>query len=143
MERYIGLDLGTTTVGIAISDVLGIVHGRENFCFERGNFKKAREHIINLLNEEKINKVVVGLPLMPNGEEQTRCESTKRFMNDILKELPTLEVIYEDERFSTIEAKERMIDMNMKKSKSENLIDMFSAIIILERYLRRIENGTK
>ena len=54
MERYIGLDLGTTTLGIAISDSLGIVYGRENFNFERGNYKKAREHVLELVNKENI-----------------------------------------------------------------------------------------
>ena len=63
MERYIGLDLGTTTLGIAISDSLGIVYGRENFNFERGNYKKAREHVLDLVNKENIYNIVIGLQL--------------------------------------------------------------------------------
>ena len=135
MERYIGLDLGTTTVGIAISDSLGIVHGRENFCFEPGNYKKAREHIIELLKAENISNVVVGWPLQIDGQEGKRCASTKRFMVDILKELPDIKVFYKDERYTTIAAKERMDAMSMKYKKEKNLIDMFSAIVILESFL--------
>lgn len=140
MERYIGLDLGTTSLGIAISDEIGIVYGRENFLFERGNFKKAREHLLNLVKKEKINNIVIGLPLTLQGEEGVRVKSTYRFMEDCLKENPSLNVIYQDERYTTIEAKERMEAMNMKKKKCDNLIDMFSAIIILETYLGGLKN---
>ncbi len=141
MERYLGLDLGTTTLGISLSDELGIVHGKENFNFERGNYKKAREHLLALLEKEKINKVVIGYPLTLADKEETRCKSVKRFIEDIQKEKPDLEAIYEDERYSTIEAKEMMENMGMKKAKIDELIDMFSAIIILNRYIRRINDG--
>ena len=135
MEKYIGLDLGTTTVGIAVSDSLGIVHGRENCCFEPGNFKKAREHVIELIRKEQIFNVVCGWPLQIDGQEGKRCASTKRFMTDILKEIPDLRVFYQDELYSTIAAKERMDEMSMNYKKEKNLIDMFSAIIILESFL--------
>lgn len=143
MERYIGLDLGTTTLGIAVSDELGIVHGRENFNFERGNYKKAREHLLDLINKEGINNIVIGLPLTLENEVGERAKSVKRFINDILKVNNQINVFYQDERYSTIEAYERMDEMNMKKSHKENLIDMFSAIIILESFLGGLHNGVK
>lgn len=141
MEKYIAIDLGTTSLGIASSDSLGIVHGKENFLFEHGNFKKAKEHLLNILEIENIKNLVVGYPLMISGKEETRCISTKRFIDELLKEKPDLNIFYQDERFSTIEAKERMNDINLKKSKQDKLIDMFSAIIILERFLGEHKNG--
>lgn len=143
MEKYIGLDLGTTTLGIAISDELGIVYGRENFTFERGNYKKAREHLLNLIHKENVKNIVIGLPLTLQGEEGVRVKSVYRFIEDLLKLDNNLNVFYQDERYTTIEAYERMDAMNMKKGNKENLIDMFSAIIILETYLGGLKNGTK
>lgn len=143
MERYIGLDLGTTTLGIAISNSLGIVYGRENFNFERGNYKKAREHVLDLVNKENIYNIVIGLPLTLDNQVGERAKSVKRFMEDILKINDKIQVFYQDERYSTIEAYERMNEMNMKKTNKENLIDMFSAIIILETFLGGLKNGVK
>ena len=117
------------------SDSLGIVYGRENFNFERGNYKKAREHVLDLVNKENIYNIVIGLPLTLDNQVGERAKSVKRFMEDILKINDKIQVFYQDERYSTIEAYERMNEMNMKKTNKENLIDMFSAIIILETFL--------
>lgn len=144
MEKYLAIDLGTTSLGIATNDSLGIVHGRENFLFEKNNFKKAREHLLNYLEIENIKNLVVGYPLMINGEEQTRCASTKKFIEDLLIYKIDLKIFYEDERYSTIEAREKMEEAGIKKNKQDKLIDMFSAIVILERFIRRVEkDGVK
>ena len=141
MERYIGLDLGTTTLGIAISDSLGIVYGRENFNFERGNYKKAREHVLDLVNKENIYNIVIGLPLTLDNQVGERAKSVKRFMEDILKINDKIQVFYQDERYSTIEAYERMNEMNMKKTNKENLIGLASIDRVTEVWLTRKKQG--
>lgn len=144
MEKYIGLDLGTKSLGIAVCDSLGIIHPRENYNFEKGNYKKAREHLIDILEIENIKNVVIGLPLRLEGRvEGDRCESVRRFMTDILKVKPILNVIYWDESYSTIEARERLKDEGLKEEKIKKIIDMMSAVVILEDYLRSLKNGTK
>ncbi|MBQ9266060.1 MAG: Holliday junction resolvase RuvX [Bacilli bacterium] len=144
MEKYIGLDLGTKSLGIAVCDSLGIIHPRENYNFEKGNYKKAREHLIDILEIENIKNVVIGLPLRLEGRvEGDRCESVRRFMTDILKVKPNLNVIYWDESYSTIEARERLKDEGLKEEKIKKIIDMMSAVVILEDYLRSLKNGTK
>ena len=60
MDKYIGLDLGTTTCGIVYSDSLGIVHNKENFRFEPGNYKACRERVIYWVNELGIKNIVIG-----------------------------------------------------------------------------------
>ena len=62
MSKILALDLGTTTVGIASTDALGIAHGRETFRFEPGNYKKAREHVLEICANEGINEIVLGDP---------------------------------------------------------------------------------
>lgn len=144
MEKYIGLDLGTKSLGIAVADSLGIIHPRENYNFEKGNYKKAREHLIDILEIENIKNVVIGLPLRLEGRvEGDRCESVRRFMSDILKVKPDLKVVYWDESYSTIEARERLKDEGLKEEKIKKIIDMMSAVVILEDYLRSLANGTK
>lgn len=144
MEKYVGLDLGTKSLGIAVADSLGIIHPRENYNFEKGNYKKAREHLLDILEIENIKNVVIGLPLRLEGRvEGDRCESVRRFMSDILKVKSDLNVIYRDESYSTIEARERLKDEGLKEEKIKKIIDMMSAVVILEDYLRSVTNGTK
>ena len=140
MEKYIGLDLGTTTLGIAYSDSLGIIHNYENFTFEKGNYKKAREYLVEVTKKLEINKIVIGLPLQIDREEGERCKSVRRFANDVLKLDNSIEFIYFDESYSTFEAKERLIASGANKDEIKQNIDMMSANIILEDYLRS-QNG--
>lgn len=140
MEKYIGLDLGTTTLGIVYSDSLGIIHNYENFVFEKGNYKKAREHLVEVIKNLNISKIVIGLPLQIDREEGERCKSVRRFANDVLKLDNSIEFIYFDESYSTFEAKERLIASGAKKDEIKQNIDMMSANIILEDYLRS-QNG--
>jgi putative Holliday junction resolvase len=139
--KYLGLDLGTTTLGIAKNDELGIVHIYENFSFEPGNFKKARTHLNEVIKKEKIEKIVIGLPLQLDGVEGKRAASTRRFIDDYLSEFGSIEVIYQDERYTTIEAKERLQAYGYKQVKIDQMIDAMSAVIILEDYLRKEKNN--
>jgi putative Holliday junction resolvase len=141
--KYLGLDLGTTTLGIAKNDELGIIHIYENFEFEPGNFKKARVHLNEVVKKEKIDKIVIGLPLQLDGQEGKRAQSTRRFINDFLSEFGPIDVIYQDERYTTIEAKERLMAYGYKQAKIDQMIDAMSAVIILEDYLRKEKNNER
>jgi putative Holliday junction resolvase len=134
--KILGLDLGTNSLGIAISDSLLIAaHGYENFTFEHGNYKKAREHLLEVLTKENINEIVIGLPLHMSGEESERSASTRRFIADLLSESPSIIVHYEDERMTTVIASKRLHEANLSHKKQKNVIDMMSAVVILQNYL--------
>lgn len=141
VDRYLGLDLGTTTLGIAINDTLGIVYGRENFKFKPGNYRAARIHLLEIIRKEQIKNVVIGLPLQLDGKEGERCASVRRFIDDIKKEEPNLNVIFFDESYSTIEAKEMLIDRGLRSNKIDKIIDMASATIILKRFLESLKEA--
>lgn len=138
-KRYIGLDLGTTTLGISISDSLGIVHGKENYCFNRGNYRAARIHLLELVKKENIYDIVIGLPLQLDRKEGERCKSVRRFIDDLKKEEEKINVVFYDESFSTLEAKERLERCGFNYKQTKERIDMMSAVIILEDYLRSIK----
>ena len=137
MKKYIGLDLGTNTLGIAISDSLGIVHGKENYRFEKGNYRAARQYLINLIKELDVKDIVIGYPIQLDGHEGKRCESVKRFINDLKKEIDNINVYYQNEMFTTIEARERLQSLGLKEDKIKEVIDMQSAIVILETFLNK------
>lgn len=136
MKKILGLDLGTKTLGIAISDSLGIAaHGLENFAFEFGNYKKAREHVLEIVERENIEEIALGLPLHMSGEMSQRAESAIRFKDDLLKENPNLKIVMIDERMTTIIANRRLLEADLSRNKRKQVIDEMSAVVILESYM--------
>lgn len=140
MKQLLGLDLGTTTLGIAATDKLGIaVHGRETFRFEPGNFKKAREHVLKICEKEGITELVLGVPYYASGDVSPHAESCLRFKKDLLLANSNLQIHEVDESYSTIEADEKLQEMNLSATKRKELVDEYAAVVILERYLRQKE----
>ena len=136
MKKILGLDLGSKTLGIAISDSLGIAaHGYENFVFEPGNYKKAREHVLEITSKEGIDEIVLGYPLHMSGEVSPRAESTSRFKDDLLKENPNLNITLVDERLTTVIATRRLLEADISRKKRKEVIDKMSAVVILETYM--------
>lgn len=139
MDKILGLDLGTTTLGIAETDALGIAaHGVETFRFEPGNFKKAREHVIDLCHEKGIKIIALGMPLYASGDLSPHAESCMRFKADLLKIDPNLVIELVDESYSTIEADEKLKATGLSYEKRKEIIDEMAAVVILERYLDKI-----
>ena len=136
MKKILGLDLGTKTLGIAVSDSLLLsAHGYENFTFEFGNFKKARERVLEIVQKEDIEEIALGYPLHMSGEVSPRAESCLRFKDDLLKDNPNLKIIMVDERMTTIIANRRLLEANLSREKRNKVIDMMSAVVILDSYL--------
>ena len=101
MEKYLGLDLGTTTLGIATNDFLGFVHGVETFRFDRNQYIVARKHVLELCEKMMINKIVIGLPKHLNNTPSEMSENVLRFKEDLLKANPNLTIDLCDERFTS------------------------------------------
>jgi len=136
VKRIIALDLGTKTLGVAISDALHIAaHGYENFVFESGNYKKAREHVLTILDKEGVDELCIGLPLHMSGERSERSASCLRFRDDLLLARPDLKVAMVDERMTTIIANRRMLEADLSRLKRKAVIDKMAAVVILESYL--------
>lgn len=137
MKKILGLDLGTKTLGIAMSDSLLIAaHGYENFTFEFGNYKKARERVLEICSNEDIEEIALGYPLHMSGELSKRAESCNRFKDDLLKENPKLQITLVDERMTTIIANRRLLEADISRKKRKEVIDKMSAVVILESYLQ-------
>ena len=137
MSKIIGLDLGTTTLGIAISDdSQKFVFGREIFRFKVNNYYAARQYVLELVNKEDIDTIVIGLPLNMDGSEGERAISTRRFADDLLQMKKKLIIRFQDERLTSVEADERLIAQGYDNKKRKEKIDMVAAMVILETYLK-------
>ena len=136
MEKYIGLDLGTTTLGVASSDVLGFVHGVETFRFPKDAYSQARDYVHKLVDKSGIKNIVIGLPINMDGTQGFRADSSKRFKDDLLKEDPSLKIELVDERLTTVSAHKTLNQLNVSGKERKGSVDRIAACEILDFYLR-------
>lgn len=133
--KKLGLDLGTRTVGIAISDALGMMaHGVETFRFEEGHYKKAIQHVQTLVNTHKITEIVLGLPKNMNGSIGERGLETQAF-GAKLEAATNVKVTYWDERLTTMQVERVLIQADVSRNKRKKVVDKMAATIILQSYL--------
>lgn len=142
--RIMGLDYGSKTVGVAISDPLGITaQGIETI--ERKMENKLRQtlaRIQQLAEEYEVEKVVVGLPKHMNNDIGERAEKSIAF-GEMVKKRTGLEVVMWDERLTTISAERTLIESNVRREDRKKYIDKIAAVFILQGYLDAlsIQNG--
>lgn len=139
--RYLGLDYGSKTLGLAISDTTGIISSPlEVIRYE--DINELISKLKNIIIEKKVDALVLGLPLNLDGSVSVRCEKTKEFAN-IIKENIDIEIYFQDERLSTVEAQNILISNSTRRDKRKTVIDKMAATIILQTYLDRCNNGKK
>lgn len=140
--RYLGLDLGTRTLGIAISDTTKtIANSLKTIRFEENEYDSLLEPLKQIVLENNIEKIVLGLPKNMNNSIGERALTTMDFQKKISEYL-NIEVILQDERLSTVEATNYMIKADMSRKKRKKKIDSLAANIILQTYLDK-EKGLK
>lgn len=139
--RIMGLDYGSKTVGVAVSDALGYTaQGVEIIRRDSENkLRKTLARLEELVKEKEIGLIVLGYPKHLNNSEGDRCQRTLEFM-ELLKKRIDLEVVLWDERLTTVAADMIMDEVNIKKDKRNDHVDKIAAILILEGYLRFKEN---
>ena len=136
-KRLMGLDLGTKTIGIAISDVrLTIATARETL--KRRKFTLDAESLIAMADKEDIFAFVLGLPLNMDGSEGPRAQATRAFIRSMAN-LTDLPFMLWDERLSTVAAEEAMIAFDVSRKKRAEKIDAVAAAIILQGALDRLQ----
>lgn len=140
-SNLLGLDIGTKTVGLAISDLNHIV-ATPFHTIKRKKFTLDLENLTKLIEDNDIKGLVIGLPLMLDGEEGAKCQSVRQFGKNILKvyEIP---IIFWDERFSTVSAEETLLKANMSRQDRSELIDKVAASVILQNLLDSYSNINK
>ena len=135
MMRVVGLDLGSKTLGIAMSDALGMMaHGVETFPFTTAHYKHAILHLVEFVEKESVAKFILGIPKNMDGSEGERAAISRRFAEK-LKVATGLPVILWDERLTSMQAQRVLIDGNVRRENRKAHIDKLAAVIILQSYL--------
>ena len=137
--RIMALDYGDKTVGVAITDELGLTaQPITTITRERTNkLRKTCQAIEGLIDEYSVEKIVVGMPYNMDDTEGERTEKTRSFIEE-LKRRTGLEIIEVDERLTTVAADEILEEMEVPVSERKQYIDKIAASIILESYLNNL-----
>ena len=136
MMRIMGLDVGDKRIGIALSDLMGwTAQGLKTL--ERTNTKDDLKELERIANENQVHKIVVGLPKNMNGTLGPQSEKVQKFAA-ALKNRTNLEMIYWDERLSTVAAERSLIQADVRRKKRKTVIDKVAATYILQNYLDSI-----
>ncbi len=134
MKRYFGLDLGTKTLGVSISETGVIARSFKTIRFEEENYAKAVELLLTEVKENKIDIIILGYPKHMNNDIGIRGKVSEDFKTLINQQSP-IEVILWDERLSTKTALRILSDSKRKKEKQRALKDEMAATVILQGYL--------
>ena len=137
--RIMGLDVGSKTVGVAISDPLGFTaQGVEIIRIDEEVGEFGFERLGELVKQYKVDKFVVGLPKNMNNTEGPRVEASKVY-GDKINELFNIPVDYQDERLTTVQAERMLVEQaDVSRGKRKKVIDKLAAQLILQNYLDRM-----
>ena len=137
--RYLGLDLGTTTLGIAISDKTNtLVSPYKLISFKKEEYASIIDELLKVISENNITDVVLGLPKNMDNSLGFASERSINFQK--LLEDEGINVHLQDERLTTVEAINILKNNGMKNIKQHKKTDILSAVLILETYLKRKDN---
>lgn len=141
--RIMALDLGTKTIGVAMTDPLQIIP-QAHETYWRRNQKEDLGYVVDLIERFQVGTVLIGLPLSDEGEETPMSEKARSFAAQLAKKLRFTtrtalrpEIILWDERYSTQDARELLWEQEISKRDHKKYIDQIAASLILEDYLRR------
>lgn len=141
--RKIGLDVGDKTVGIALSDELGIT-AQGLMTLERVGIRKDTGKILDMVKEYNCDTIVIGLNLKLDGTNSPQTEKVREFRTMIENKMRStgmkgIEVVWQDERFTTVIAERVLIEADVRREDRKKVIDKQAAVIILQSYLDSVK----
>ncbi|WP_375619830.1 MULTISPECIES: Holliday junction resolvase RuvX [unclassified Bartonella] len=137
-QTIAGLDLGTKTIGIAVSD-MGLTVSNPRPVLQRKKFTEDAYTLIKIFDRENVGVIIIGLPLNMNGSSGSRVQATRAFVSN-MKAYTKIPFVFWDERLSTIAAERSLLEMNVSRAKRAHRIDSAAAAFILQGALNRIQN---
>jgi putative Holliday junction resolvase len=133
MGRILAIDYGQKRVGLAVTDPMQITANGLDTVLSHEIF----DYLQHYIAREPVEKFVIGLPKQMNGQDSASMQYIKPFVTGLQRKFPDIELVYVDERFTSVLAHQTMFDAGLKKKDRQNkeLVDKISATIILQSYL--------
>ena len=138
--RYLGLDLGTKTLGLSISDKTGLIATSLGTIRHNEDFDYLILELKKIVKEREVDCLVLGFPKNMNNTMGDRCATTIEFQKKLIDNF-NIEVVLQDERLTTVEATNYMLQADVSRKKRKKKIDSLAANIILQTYLDREKGG--
>ena len=139
--RYLGLDLGTKTLGLSLSDeTYTIANTLKVIRYKENDYKYLIDELKKIIDEYNVVKIVLGFPKNMNNTVGDHGKMTLEF-RELLEKKLNIDVILQDERLSTVEATNYMLEANVSRKKRKRKIDSLAANIILQTYLDKEKGG--
>ncbi len=137
--RKIGLDVGDRTIGVAVSDPLGIT-AQGITTIDRVGIRKDTTKVVGMIDEHDCGTVVIGLPLSMNGSESEQTRKVREFGTMLTNKLVSMghkdvQVVWQDERLTTVQAEKVLIEADVRRKDRKKVIDKQAAVLILQTYL--------
>ena len=141
MGKILGLDLGTRTIGIAVSDSMEMIASAlETYRFRDSDFDRALKRVKEIVYDKKIYKIVLGYPKHMNGDVGEKALLCESFRDKLIESLG-IEVVLVDERWTTKLATNRLFEFDLSRNKRKQIIDKMAAVVILQNYLDSNRGG--
>lgn len=134
--RIMGLDVGDKTIGVAVSDELGVAANPVVVIQRTASLKRDIAEVRRLAEERDVGQIVVGMPLMLDGTVGIQAEKVQAFV-EALRRRVRIPVVVWDERLTTVEAERLLMEMDQSRAKRKKIIDKLAAAVMLQSYLDR------
>ena len=132
--RILGLDVGSKTIGVACSDAL-LMTAQGLETIKRQSKEKDIARLKDIVKEKEVHRIVVGKPRHMNGDNSENMAKIELFVDDLKKTMPAMDIVYWDERLTTVMAEQVLMVGGVRREKRKQYIDKMAAILILQNYL--------
>ena len=139
-HKILGLDVGSKTVGIAISDLMGwTAQGLDTLRINEEQDDLGIDQLLKIIKDNKVGTVVIGLPKNMNNSIGFRGEASIKYKEKLQESIPSIDIVMWDERLSTMAAERSLLEADVSRQKRKKVIDKMAAVFILQGYLDSIQ----
>lgn len=139
-HKILGLDVGSKTVGIAISDLMGwTAQGLDTLGINEEQDDLGIDQLVKIIKDNQVGTVVIGLPKNMNNSIGFRGEASIKYKEKLQESIPSIDIVMWDERLSTMAAERSLLEADVSRQKRKKVIDKMAAVFILQGYLDSIQ----
>ena len=139
-HKILGLDVGSKTVGIAISDLMGwTAQGLDTLRINEEQDDLGIDQLVKIIKDNQVGTVVIGLPKNMNNSIGFRGEASITYKEKLQESIPSIDIVMWDERLSTMAAERSLLEADVSRQKRKKVIDKMAAVFILQGYLDSIQ----